>query len=195
MKYDIALRDAFVEGQFSYERLRTSLLQDWLDEYQKMYKRPIDASVFKMGSFHYLYDMHQSPDEDIDKSVREDARLVAVIGRSTLPLEKRSRHDVRMRGLSFALTKGKPGPWDRGHYIGHAIGGIVDGNEANVFPQLRYSNRGRYRSLESECAERPGTLCFSRPIYRDGTLLPSAVEFGLLRHTGEWLVEIIPNEA
>ena len=62
----------------------------------------------------------------------------------------------------------------------------MDGVEANVFIQRRDLNRGwsaagkRFRNLEKHCVKHPGTFCFARPIYIDGTARPGFVEFGFL---------------
>ena len=37
------------------------------------------------------------------------------------------RDDYRLRGLTLSAMPGTQGPWDRGHFVGHAIGGVVDG--------------------------------------------------------------------
>lgn len=85
------------------------------------------------------------------------------------------------------------GPWDRGHFVGHAIGGVVDGNEANVFLQLRKTNRGRYRTMELYCRRHAGVPCFSRPVNVDTSAHPAQVDFGILKRDGELWVEMMPN--
>jgi hypothetical protein len=84
--------------------------------------------------------------------------------------------------------------WDRGHYIAHSIGGSVDGNEANVFSQLRSVNRGRYRTMEAHCRANPGETCFSRTIFTDTSAHPTRIEFGVLKIDGELWVENLPNQ-
>ena len=116
---------------------------------------------------------------------------MAAIGNSSVPTRKRD--DSRLRGLDFFPMLSDRTKWDRGHFIGHSIGGTVDGNEVNVFPQLRSINRGRYRVLEEYCRNNIGVLCFSRPIYNDTTAVPVEVEFGLINPNIELQVERFSN--
>ena len=80
--------------------------------------------------------------------------------------------------------------------MAHAIGG---GLEVNVFSQDRDLNRGRseqgklYREMEKYCYTHPGTFCFSRPVYADGSSVPRWLEFGLLRDDGSLWVEVFDN--
>lgn len=88
---------------------------------------------------------------------------------------------------------------NKGHFIAHSIGGVVDGLEANVFIQRRDLNRGwsaavkRFREMEKYCVANPGTFCFSRLLYVDETSRPGFCEFGLLKTTGELWVECFDN--
>lgn len=173
--------------------LRSELPGYWCDIYQEMFPRPNEVVLFTYGTFDYWFDSYQMPEQYDPASgvLPTEARLVAAIGNSK---PKRSRRDdYRLRGLVLSSMSGSAGPWDRGHFIGHAIGGTVDGNEANVFLQLRATNRGRYRAMEHYCRNHPDTLCFSRPIYVDPSAHPSAVEFGVLKQDGELWVDVLPN--
>ena len=159
----------------------------------EMSDRPSNIVIYKNGSFDYVFDAYQqdTPHDVNSGQIPIEARLVAAIGTSALPMK--GRDDARLRGLDFYPMQSERGNWDRGHFIGHAIGGTVDGNEANVFPQLRNMNRGRYRTLEAYCRKNLGTLCFSRPIYEDTTAIPVAVEFGVLRTDNTLRVETLSN--
>lgn len=165
----------------------------WRDAYLQMSSRPVEIIVFTYGTFDYVYDAYQQPEPynpDI-RMIPVEARLIAAIGVSS---PKRSRRDDgRLRGMTVSAMPGTMGPWDRGHFIAHSIGGTVDGNEANVFQQLRSVNRGRYRRMENFCFKNPGVTCFSRPIYVDVSAHPDQVEFGILKPDGELWVEVIPN--
>jgi hypothetical protein len=108
-------------------------------------------------------------------------------------LLKARSDDGRLRGWLGRTNVTFGSDWDKGHFIAHSIGGAVDGLEANVFLQLRAVNRGGYRRMERYCAANPGVLCFSRPLYRDSSARPSQVEFGVLKATGEWWIELFEN--
>lgn len=75
----------------------------------------------------------------------------------------------------------------------------MDQCELNVFVQRRDLNRGwsdagkRYRRMEDYCVRNPGTFCFSRPIYTDGSAKPAMLEFGALKTDGELWVELFDN--
>jgi hypothetical protein len=74
-------------------------------------------------------------------------------------------------------------PSDRGHFLGHASGGDLD---INLFPHARALNRGwpsegkEFRRLERLAAEQEGAFFFHRPLYRDASWIPSALEYGVL---------------
>lgn len=112
-------------------------------------------------------------------------RLIGAIGRSTP--QQRRREASRIRGWLGPTEQNLGHQRDKGHFIAHTIGGLVDGFEVNLFVQRRDFNRGwsaagrRYRAMERYCAANPGTLCFSRPVYGDETSIPAVVEFGILR--------------
>jgi hypothetical protein len=69
----------------------------------------------------------------------------------------------------------------------------------NVFSQERRLNRGWslpgkiYRQMETYCHQRPGTFCFSRPVYEDGSNVPRWLEFGLLKEDETFWVETFDN--
>ena len=73
--------------------------------------------------------------------------------------------------------------YDKGHFVCHGAGG---GGDWNLFPQLRSLNRGwseegkLYRKMEDYVAAHEGTMFFSRPIYLDGSLCPTLLEYGVL---------------
>jgi hypothetical protein len=86
---------------------------------------------------------------------------------------------------------------DKGHFLGHASGGILD---INLFPQRRELNRGwspegkRYRSMERYVADHAGTFFFHRPIYDDDSWIPEKLEYGVLRDDGFWWTEVFRNK-
>ena len=173
--------------------LREELPELWRSEYLSMSTRLSEIYVVPHGTFDYLFDTYQQ-EEDYDPQsgvLPVEARLVAAIGLSKP--KSTARDDARLRGWPIDPSEADGGPWDRGHYIAHSIGGTVDGNEANVFRQLRAINRGPYRKMESYCRANPGVLCFSRPIYVDVTSRPAQVEFGVLKQDGELWVDVFSN--
>lgn len=86
---------------------------------------------------------------------------------------------------------------DKGHFLGHASGGILD---INLFPQRRELNRGwsdegkRFRGMERFVAANPGTFFFHRPIYDDASWIPAELEYGILRNDIEWWMDRFKNK-
>ena len=86
---------------------------------------------------------------------------------------------------------------DKGHFLGHASGGILD---INLFPQRRELNRGwspegkRFRSMERYVAEHPGTFFYHRPIYDDDSWIPESLEYGVLFKNISWWVDKFKNK-
>jgi hypothetical protein len=86
---------------------------------------------------------------------------------------------------------------DKGHFLGHASGGILD---INLFPQRRELNRGwsadgkQFRSMERYVAEHPGTFFYHRPIYDDETWVPQLLEYGVLEDDVHWRVKTFANK-
>lgn len=173
--------------------LREELPLCWEDRYGAMVERPSQIVVFRYGTFDYIFDSYQDQRkfDPKDGAIPVEARLVAAIG--TVAPKCSARDDYRLRGMKLSPMPCPESPWDRGHFIAHSIGGTVDGNEANVFLQLRSVNRGRYRLMEGYCKRHPGVLCFSRPIYIDTSAHPAAVEFGVLKNEDDLWVELLPN--
>ncbi len=181
--------------------LETELPSIWGEVYADNLTRPAEIYRLQSGPFFYLYDDHDAlvakgtlPDDGSSES-----RLVAAFGRSAPSAHPRKIDDRRLKGW-LGPTEARFGKgFDKGHFIAHSIGGAVDRAEFNVFVQLRAFNRGwseagkPYRKMEEYCREHPGTFCFSRPFYSDGTSRPSWIEFGLLKDDGELWVEVFDN--
>lgn len=193
--YPAALAAAKASGEPVAAWLRRELVSYWCDDYMAMSVRPSDFITFTYGTFDYVFDAYQQPEpyDPASGLLPVEARLVAAIGESNPEPRPRRRDDNRRKGFTASAMPGTEGPWDKGHFIGHAIGGTVDGNEANVFLQLRSANRGRYREMEKYCKAYAGVTCFSRPIYTDTSAHPVRVEFGILTVEGELWVEVHPN--
>ena len=190
-------------GECSNEELEDFLSEElpyvWLDHYLATTSRQTAVTRFFHGRFEYFYDDYATLEQTgaVPYSSLDEARLVAVIGRSAPQQTKRD--DNRLRGWVGPTQHIFGKEWDKGHYIAHSIGGAVDGLEANVFQQRRDLNRGWspegkiFRSMEHHCAAHPGTLCFHRPSYTDGTALPSTLEFGILLPERKFWVEHFTN--
>jgi len=187
----------------SYEEavavLREELPSLWRDAYRTYSNRPTDLVSIERGGFEFLFDDYTGLEARgvVPYDPHHESRVVAVYGCSAPPRLKRDDH--RLRGWVGA-TEGMFGTgWDKGHFIAHSIGGAVLGSELNVFVQRRALNRGwstegkRFRAMEAYCASHPGTFCFARPIYTDGSAQPTFVEFGLLRGDGELWVDSFDN--
>ena len=173
----------------------------WRDAYLVMTSRPTCIDRIRLGSFEYLHDDLASLEAlgSVPPSAVAEARLVAVLGTSAPQPRKRSRDDSRLRGFIGRTHAQFGSAWDKGHYIGHQLGGRVAGMEANVFIQRRALNRGWsaegrvYRAMERYCQANPGTFCFSRPFYADNTSKPSFIEFGVLRRPDDLWVGLFDN--
>lgn len=88
-------------------------------------------------------------------------------------------------------------PADRGHFLGHASGGILD---INLFPHRRALNRGwstegkRFRSMERYVTQHLGAFFYHRPQYDDVSWIPQLLEYGVLLEESKWWVETFRNK-
>ena len=176
--------------------LREMLPDEWCEKYRKMTPTVTNIHQFNDNSFDFLFDFSS---ELVTKGVvhRDQAvedRMVAVFGRSRPSSRKR---DVsRMKGFLGPSSKVFGNNYDKGHFIGHALGGGLD---VNLFPQRRdinrgWSTRGRiFRAMERYCSENSGTFCFLRPIYCNRSWRPCMIEYGLLTKAGNFWVEKFEN--
>jgi len=169
------------------------------DAYLLASDRPSDILRVQQEGFEYVFDNYTAIEArgDVPYSVTQESRLVVAHGRSAP--RKRGRDDYRLRGWVGPTEKTFGAGWDKGHFIAHSLGGAVDGVEANVFVQRRDLNRGwsedgkRFRRMEQFCVDNPGTLCFARPIYQDGTSRPAWIEFGVVEPASGPRVELFDN--
>lgn len=198
IEYDVILHECGeedAEGVAAY--LMEALPDEWCDAYRRMTPTPTNVFQVSDHGFQFLFDLacelvHKG--EVAEEEAVED-RVVAAFGLSQAA--SHGRDASRMRGfLGGGLEPTEAGPTDKGHFIGHAQGGGLD---INLFPQLRDVNRGWsergkvYREMERYCAEHPGTFCFSRPIYADGSWRPTAIEYGVLTGPRTLWVERFEN--
>jgi hypothetical protein len=193
--YEQLLSEARASGAAVTHWLREELPSAWYEPYLQMSGRPAHTLSFTHGSFDYLYDHFDNVVHAgvVSNDGGSESRLVAAVGFATANATARRHDDGRLRGWLGPIAKILGDGWDKGHFIAHAIGGAVDGLEANVFLQRRSINRGAYRQMERYCASHPGVLCFSRPIYDDPTAVPAAIEFGVLKPDLTWWIQQFPN--
>ncbi len=171
----------------------------WREAYERMTDRPTEICLVTSASFEYMFDDYSTLEArgTVPRDPSQESRLIAAFGRSNP--RPRTRDDSRLRGWVGRTEATFGREWDKGHFIGHSIGGAVDGVEANVFVQSRELNRGwsdqgkRFRAMEAHCCHNPGTFCFSRPIYDDGLSRPAVIEVGLLNVDGSIWVERFDN--
>lgn len=179
-------------GQF----LQRELPFKWRETYVASLSRATNIVRFKFRNFEYICDSYSeleaTGEVPFDQTIED--RVVAVIGKSSCASEKRDASRTSgWLGTSEELLGTER---DRGHFMAHCIGGGLD---VNVFSQERRLNRGwseqgkLYRQMENYCYERPGTLCFSRPIYADDSSIPRWLEFGLLKSDRTLWVEVFDN--
>jgi hypothetical protein len=132
----------------------------------------VTPEVRETGFCRYQFD-HASDDPTQGPERAED-RVAAVWGTSGTE-DARTRDKSRIAGF----PKGSRASDDRGHFFAHTMGGSVD---INLFPQSAKLNRGGlWRQMEIYCAQRPGTFCFVRPIYRDTSWRPAQIEYGIVK--------------
>ncbi|UCV01700.1 DNA/RNA non-specific endonuclease [Dechloromonas denitrificans] len=162
-------------------------VEDFIACYEERFG-PSEVSTINVDSAFFLFD-------------HGFERVVLAYALSTEQLTKRD--SARMRGFpnvnsSVRRVLGdKAFVADKGHFLGHASGGILD---INLFPQRRELNRGwsgegkRFRSMERHVAEHPGTFFYHRPIYDDDTWIPSKLEYAVLRGGSSWWKDMFFNK-
>jgi hypothetical protein len=168
----------------------------WRDVYVATVAHQTNLVRFRFRTFEYICDLYSElevrGEVPYDQTIED--RVVAVLGTSARA--EGVRDASRSRGWVGPIEEFLGAERDKGHLMAHCIGGGLD---VNVFSQERRLNRGRspqgktYRKMETYCYEQPGTFCFSRPIYADGSSVPRWLEFGLLRTDQTLWVEVFDN--
>jgi len=162
----------------------------WLDAYIAMLPHRQNVHRINVQGFEYLWDFSTElvNEGTVKASEAVDDRLIAAHGISKA--NPAARGDSRLRGRSLGavdvVPKSERVPYDRGHAIGHVLGGVLD---LNIIPQMRTVNRGgAWRHMERYCQLHPGTYFFCRPLYAGLSSHPAEIEFGVLRTDGSlWL--------
>jgi hypothetical protein len=176
--------------------LQEHLPFQWRDVYVQTAGHQTNLVRFWFRTFEYICDVYSelevTGEVPYDQTIED--RVVAVLGASARAEEERDAS--RMRGWVGPTEEFVGSERDKGHFMAHSIGGGLD---VNVFSQDRRLNRGWssqgkiYRQMETYCYEQPGTFCFSRPIYADGSNIPRWLEFGLLKTDQTLWVEVFDN--
>jgi hypothetical protein len=176
VRYESLTANAPAEG-VGPEELGSQLGQAWAEAY---WSRIPQSSLLEFDSdgARFLFDLASAAGAE-----RAD-RTVAAWGRSRRA--PHPRDESYQRG--YPSPRGRAvRPLDKGHMVAHAAGGTFG---PNIFPQDRDLNRGRsaegrrYRALEREIANTPGTFFFCCLLYADDTDFPAAIELGVLRPNG-----------
>jgi len=190
------LLSALPDGANAAQFLRDELPFRWRDLYVSSVAHPTNLVRFQFRTFEYICDFYSELEAtgEVPYDQRVADRVVAVIGISARAEEKRDAN--RSRGWVGPTEEFLGTERDKGHFMAHCIGGGLD---VNVFSQERRLNRGWspqgkiYRQMENYCYQQPGTLCFSHPVYEDGSNVPRWLEFGLLKTDHTLWVELFDN--
>lgn len=168
----------------------------WSKKYQEMTPTVTNILQFNINGYEYIFDFSS---ELVTKGIvpqdqAVEDRLVAVFGRSKPNYKKRDKNRIkRFLGPSSKVFGDN---YDKGHFIGHILGGGLD---VNLFPQRRDINQGKseqgkvFRNMERYCLKNPGTFLFNRPIYCNRSWRPCIIEYGLLTMEGTLWVERFEN--
>ena len=181
------------------DRMREFLVDElpyvWLDHYLAMLPHQHNVHRITLEGFEYLWDLSSElvRHGNLHASDAVDDRLVAAHGVSQL--NTLSRDDARLRRRTLGpIDEVDPKqrlPYDRGHAIGHKLGGGLD---INIIPQSRAMNRGgAWRQMERYCQEHSGTYFFCRPIYNGLSSHPAEIEFGILKDANSLWVNVFNN--
>ena len=194
--YDALLSAAAESGTNIPLFLRENLKRKWCDLYFATVAHTTNIVHFKFRTFEYICDLYSELETtgEVPYNQTIQDRVVAVLGTSARAEE--GRDAGRIRGWAEPTEEFVGSERDKGHFMAHSFGGGLD---VNVFSQERQLNRGWssqgkiYRQMETYCYQQPGTFCFSRPIYADGSNVPRWLEFGLLKADQDLWVEVFDN--
>ena len=193
--------------------LAVALPVQWLDEYAAKTAGPVNVVSIVVRQYEFLFDLPQERVVAVcglswkDKSPRDTQYMAEFLGAVTSERRVRAlvsgltaQHATRRLESIAKSWKDRffeelGTDYDRGHFISLRQGGVYD---INLFPQRADVNRGRgewrvYRNMETECVNRPGTFCFSRPIYSDLTWVPSELEYGVVHAPEHTTLRRFPN--
>lgn len=174
----------------------------WRDVYLSQFPCVSEVQNVEVDANSYLFDCTWSGSQVTSSPIEviPDDRVVAVHGISRpapKPRDKSRMHGFPRGGIGVVLAELKDS-FDRGHYLGHALGGGVD---INLFPQWAQINQGTsnvgkiFRRMERYCEEYKGTHFFLRPFYYGISDHPAAGEFGIVRPDASLWINVFPNIA
>jgi hypothetical protein len=159
------------------EELAEYLAEAWAAAYRS--QTPQSALLeFDSDGARFLFDFASSV------GAAQADRTIAAWGRSRRA--PRPRDQAYQRGYPSPQGRATR-PLDKGHMVAYAASGTFG---PNMFPQDRDLNRGwstegrRYRAVEREIANTPGTFYFCCLRYGDDSDFPAAIELGVLRPDG-----------
>ncbi|MBE9130163.1 pentapeptide repeat-containing protein [Coleofasciculus sp. LEGE 07081] len=167
----------------------------WMDVYcDKSGCNPRCIDLITEDGYTYIIDSTESSSKRPEGSDVPATRVIAAYGYSQAPREGREQYFMKIP-LSFRKNANKK-LYDRGHFIGYAIGGTY---QFNLYAQRRDVNQGitdtgkTFTSMERYARNNLGILVYSRARYDDLTAHPAIVEYGLLKLDGELLVFTFDN--
>lgn len=166
--------DSFIRGES---------VAGWLEEYDALAPWVAEILEIPQGPLTYLFDSTPT----MSGADTGDDRVVAVWGRSVAVAAPRD--SSRQAGFIPVPAKWSHIGMDRGHFVAHAAGGGMD---INFFPQAQGLNRGTtergkvWKAMEREIVTHPGTPFFVRPVYEDGTWVPTLLDYGVLVDAQLW---------
>jgi hypothetical protein len=167
----------------------------WLDAYAATIPHRHNVQRITVDGFEYLWDLSTSlvTQGVVRMSEAVDDRLIAAHGLSRPSAGRRRDSRIRRRTLGpvEVVDPSRRQPYDRGHVIGHVLGGGLD---LNIIPQTRALNRGGgWRRMERYCQDHPGTYFFCRMLYAGLSAHPAEIEFGVLKNDSARGVEVFQN--
>jgi hypothetical protein len=166
--------DAFVRGRF---------VDGWLEDYDVMTPWAAQVVEISLGPLTYLF----ADTPSMSGADSGDDRVVAVWGNSVAPQAPREKR--RQAGFIPVPEKWSHVGIDRGHFVAYAAGGGMD---MNFFPQATGLNRGTtdrgkvWTAMERQIIDYPGTPLFVRPLYTDGSWVPTLIDYGVLVDARLW---------
>jgi hypothetical protein len=187
----------------AWDEFRAIIVDEWFRLYVQSlqelgYAEIGDLETYDWGTFSYSQNMTMKHDDEWWAEHRENPRIVAVHGFSSIVGDPRDHARLRYHGDNLIRGYGetrKHYPFDKGHFMGHKLGGQIDNG---IFAQRRDVNRGwgehrGFFQMERYAQANPGSFVFCRPIYGDGSSCPYYIEYGILRPDKTWWVQTFPN--
>jgi len=198
--------------------LAVALPPQWIYAYARAAGRRVKVQVVSIvvQQYDFLFDLTQDRVVAVcglswkDTSPRDTAYMSEFLGAVTSESKIRALVDGLDASTAAERRESLAKSWrdrffekygtqyDRGHFISLRQGGVYD---INLFPQRADVNQGHrgkwqaYREMEKECVDRPGTFCFSRPLYNDDTWVPEELEYGVVHTPDDMTVRRFPNRA